>query len=93
MNLIPYISTWSILAVAVVIIAIYRVRVARRDDRSLDLLVSDQHVIAEQQMAIKKIRSIDRLGQALTVLAITYGLVIVTMYFYHIWQEGAKMPQ
>ena len=34
----------------------------------------------------------DRLGQALTVLAITYGLVIVFLYFYHIWQEGAKIP-
>ena len=33
MNLIPYISTWTILALAVVFIAIYRVRVARRDDR------------------------------------------------------------
>jgi hypothetical protein len=56
-------------------------------------MVSDQHVIADQQMAIKKIRSIDHLGQALTVLAITYGLVIVALYLYHIWQEGAKMPQ
>ena len=93
MNLIPYISTWTILALAVVIIAIYRVRVARRDDQSLDVMVHDDHLIAEQQMAIKKIRTIDRLGQALTVLAITYGLVIVAMYFYHVWQEGAKIPQ
>jgi ribonuclease D len=93
MNLIPYVSTWAILAVAVVIIAVYRVRIARRDDQSLHLMVSDQHVLADQQMAIKKIRSIDHLGQALTVLAITYGLVIVALYLYHIWQEGAKMPQ
>ena len=93
MNLIPYVSIWSLLAVAVVIIAIYRVRVARRDDRSLDLMVHDDHVIAEQQMAIKKIRNIDRLGQALTVVAITYGLLIVTLYLYHIWQEGSKIPQ
>ena len=47
MNLIPYISTWSILAVAVVIIAIYRIRVARHDDQSLDVMVHDEDTMLE----------------------------------------------
>ncbi len=93
MNLIPYISTWSVLALAVVVIAVYRVRVARRDDQSLDVMAHDAHLIEQQQLAIKRIRKIDRFGQALTVVTITYGLVIAALYLYHIWLEGSKIPQ
>ncbi len=92
MNPIPYVATWAVLAVVVIVIAVYRNKVARRDDQSLDLMVKDERVIEEQKLAIKKIRTIDRLGQALTVLTITYGLVIVAIYFYHIWEEGSKIP-
>lgn len=92
MNLIPYISTWTFLALVVLAIAIYRVTVARRDDRSLDLMVKDDRVIEAQKLAAKKIRTIDRWGQALTVLTITYGLVIAAVYFYQIWQLNTKIP-
>lgn len=92
MNLIPYISTWSLLALVVLAIAIYRIMVARRDDRSLDLMVHDEKVIADQKMAVKKIRTIDHWGQALTVLTVVYGLVIAFVYFYQVWQEATKIP-
>jgi hypothetical protein len=92
MNFIPYISTWSVCALAVLAMAIYRITVARRDDRSLDLMIKDERVIAGQKMAVKKIKTIDRWGQALTVLTVVYGLAIAFVYFYQIWQEATKMP-
>jgi hypothetical protein len=92
MNFIPYIVSWSVCALIVLGVAIYRITLAGRDDRSLDLMVKDEHVIADQKMAVKRIRSIDHWGEALTVITVLYGLAIASIYFYQIWQEATKMP-
>jgi hypothetical protein len=92
MNYIPYLVSWSVCALIVLGVAIYRMTIARRDDRSLDLMVKDEHVIADQKMAVKRIKSIDHWGEALTVITVLYGLAIAFIYFYQIWQEATKMP-
>lgn len=92
MNFLPYIVTWSVCALIVLGVAIYRINLARRDDRSLDLLVKDEHVIEDQKMAVKKIKTIDHWGEALTVITVLYGLAIASVYLYQIWQEATKMP-
>jgi hypothetical protein len=91
MNFVPYISTWAVLAVVVMGLGIYRMRVARHDDDTLDVIASDPGVIAHQKEAVHKIKLLDRWGQALTVLAILYGLVIAGLYLYHVWQEGTQI--
>jgi len=91
MNLLPYISTWVILAVVVLVLGIYRIRLARHDDDTLDVIVSDPGVIAHQKEAVHRIKVIDIWGQSLTVLAILYGLAIAALYLYHVWQEGAQI--
>jgi hypothetical protein len=92
MNLIAYISTWSVLALVVLAIAIYRITIARRDDRSLDVMMHDEKVIEDQKHAVKRIRTVDHWGQALTVLTVVYGLAIAFVYFYQAWQEATKIP-
>ncbi|HEV2351608.1 MAG TPA: hypothetical protein VG028_17390 [Terriglobia bacterium] len=92
MNFIPYISTWSVLALVVLAIGVYRITLARRDDRSLDLMVQDEHVIADQKQAVKRIKTIDHWGQALTILTVLYGLAIAFVYFYQVWQEATRIP-
>jgi hypothetical protein len=90
MNLGPYVAIWAVLGVVVLAIAIYRQRVARRDDQSLHIVEGEQ-LIAEQTKAYRKIGTIDRLGQSLTVFAILYGLVLAAVYLYHVWQESTKV--
>jgi len=91
MNLIPYVSTWSVLAFVVLILGIYRLRLGRRDDVTLDVLASDPGVLAHQKEAVHKIKVIDVWGQTLTVLAFLYGLAIVGYYLYNVWLEGTKI--
>ncbi len=90
MNLGPYVAIWAVLAIVVLAIAIYRQRVARRDDASLHI-VEGERLIAEQTKAYRKIGTIDRLGQSITVFAILYGLVLAVVYLYHGWQESTKI--
>jgi uncharacterized membrane protein len=92
MSLTLYVSIWVLLAVVVLVVAGYRMLVARRDDQSLDVTEEDSRVIEEQKQAIKKIRAIDRWGKSLTVLTIAYGLVIAIVYFANVWQEATKLP-
>jgi hypothetical protein len=92
MNLVPYISTWAVLAVVVIILAVYRVSLARRDDRSLDVLVQDPGVISAQKHALQRIRTIEIWGKSLTVFELVFGVAIAFLYFYRVWQESVKMP-
>jgi len=91
MDFLPYISIWAVLAVWVLALGGYRIMVARRDDATLDVLERNDHVIAQQKLAIQKIGAIDRWGMSLTVVTILYGLAIVVVYLAHLWQEGAKI--
>jgi len=91
MNLLPYLAIWAILAVWVLALGAYRIMVARRDDSTLDVLESNDRVIAQQKMAIQKIGAIDRWGKSLTVVTVLYGLAIAAVYIAHLWQESAKI--
>ncbi|MGD0695728.1 MAG: hypothetical protein ABSB82_12825 [Terriglobia bacterium] len=91
MNLTPYVSTWVVLAFVVLALGIYRIRLGRRDDSTLDVLASDPGVLAHQKDAVHRIKVIDVWGQTLTVLAFLYGLAIVGYYLYSVWEEGAKI--
>ncbi len=91
MNLNPYVWTWITLVAVVLVLAAYRLLVARREDDTLDVLEQDPKVIAEQQLMSKKIDVIDRWGQSLTVLAIVFGIALVTVYFYRVWLEGGRV--
>ena len=91
MNIIPYISTWVVLAVVVLVLGIYRIRLARHDDDTLDVIMSDPGVIAHQKETVHRLKVIDLWGQALTVLAVLYGLAIAALYLYQVWQEGTQI--
>ena len=91
MNPNPYVWSWILLVVVVLALAGYRLVVARREDDTLDVLEQDPNVIAEQKLMSKKIDLIDRWGQSLTVLAVVYGIVLVSVYFYRVWLEGGRV--
>ena len=89
-NLFPYVTSWAVLAFVVLVLGIYRIRMGRRDDATLDVFASDS-VAAQQQHAVHKMKVVDIWGQALTVIAFLYGLAIVGYYLYNVWVEGTKI--
>lgn len=90
MNFIPYIVVWVVLGIIVIVLAVSRMRLAKREDATLDVLESER--VAEQQKDMtKKIAKIDRWGQVLTVVLVVYGIVLAGIYIYHAWQQSSKI--
>jgi hypothetical protein len=92
MNLYPYLTSWSVLAIAVLAFAAYRYVVGSRNDTLIDLMEQDPGTLAAQNQAIRKIKTIDHWGEALTIITVAYGLVIALLYLHYVWVQGAKIP-
>lgn len=91
-NLLPYLVSWGVLLLAVVVLYVYRRRVARADDETLHVLDSNADKVAQQVAVVKKLEVIDRWGKILTVLLVLYALVLFVMYAYAAWQESSGVP-
>jgi hypothetical protein len=90
MNLIPYLVIWIVLGIMVLVLAISRMRLARREDKSLHILESEPEAEQHNDMA-KKIESIDWWGQGLTVVLVLYGILLAGIYIFQAWQQSSKI--
>jgi len=92
MNLVPYLFAWAVLAVVVVGMAMYRYRLVRREDATLDVL-ENAALVSEQGQIFKKANTIERWGKLLTLLVFVYGAAIAGVYFYHVWTAGEQIQR
>ena len=90
MNYIPYIVVWVVLGIIVIVLAISRMRLAKREDKTLDILESESAAGQQIQMT-KKITKIDRWGQVLTIVLVLYGIILAGIYIYQAWQQSSKI--
>ena len=75
----PFFVVWSILALGVLALFIWRKAVARNEDDTLHVM----HGALTQQTAIaQKLNFIDKWGKILTVIALVAGLLIAAAYVY-----------
>ncbi|MFN7992911.1 MAG: hypothetical protein U0Q18_04895 [Bryobacteraceae bacterium] len=81
-NILPYAISWGVLAIAVVVLIIYRKSVSSQEDDSLHL---EGNAPTEQVALAHRLAMIDRWGKAITALAILYGLALAALYVYQIW--------
>jgi hypothetical protein len=81
-NIVPLISSWALLAAAVVGLVVYRKMVSSREDDTLHL---DQSTASQQNTVAHKLEVIDRWGKILTAVAFLYGLVVAAVYFFNVW--------
>jgi hypothetical protein len=79
-NLVPYAFSWGVLAITVVVLALYRRAVASQEDNSLHL----EAEISGNQLA-NKLEIVDKWGRGLTVTALLWGLALSAMYLYQVW--------
>jgi hypothetical protein len=89
MNLIPYFVLWSLLAVAVLGLALYRkLLVFHGDDEFIHLAAGEEKLIPEQVALGRKLEFIDRWGKTLTVCTAAFGLVIAAVFLFQAWQAS-----
>jgi hypothetical protein len=84
-NLFPFTVFWMLLASVVVGLILYRKWIAKDEEDSLHVMDNEAGQVAQQAILAQKLETIDRLGKALTVAALAYGLVIGSAYLYQAW--------
>jgi hypothetical protein len=92
MNMIPYVAIWSVLAVAVLALALYRkVLTFHGDDEFVHLTDGEQRLIPQLVALGHKLEIIDRWGKFLTVFTVALGLAIAAFVLYQAWQASLQL--
>lgn len=82
-NLNIYLAVWMLLALIVVVLALYRKFItAHEEDRYVHLSQGEARLIPHQVDINRRISTIDRFGESLTILTLLGGLLIGAAYFY-----------
>ena len=84
-NLFPFTIVWMLLAALVIGLILYRKWVAKDEDDRLHTTASEMGMVARQAAIAHRLESIDRWGQALTLVALVYGLAVAAGHAYQIW--------
>jgi hypothetical protein len=92
MNLIPFVVLWSLLAVAVLGLALYRKLITiHGDDEFIHLGPGEEKLIPQQVALGRRLDFVDRWGKALTILTAAFGLLIVSVFLYLAWQASLQI--
>ena len=76
-NLLPFVAVWSMLALAVIVLLVWRKMVASKEDDQLHVL---HGAVTDQVSVASKLDAIDKWGKILTVVAVVLGLLIAAAY-------------
>jgi hypothetical protein len=76
-NLLPLLVVWTVLALAVLAMFIWRRSVASNEDDSLHLM---HGTLTQQTTVAQKLDVIDKWGKILTVITVLFGLLIAAVY-------------
>lgn len=89
MNMLPYVGIWSVCAVAVLVLALYRkVLTFHGDDEFVHLAAGEEQLIPQQVALSHKLEAIDRWGKGLTIFTFVLGLAIAAVVLYQGWQAS-----
>ena len=79
MNLFPLLIVWTVLALGVLALFLWRQAVARGEDDSLHVM---HGALTEQTSLAQKLEVIDKWGKIMTVITVVLGLLIAAAYVY-----------
>jgi len=87
--MIPLLVLWGLMAIAVLVLAIMR-RMAAKDES--EVIHVDDAAFETKQVAIAaRLEKIDHWGKITTVVAVVFGLVLLGIYLYNVWQQGSTV--
>jgi len=91
MNMTPFIWTWAVLAIIVLVLAIYRAMLASHEDESIHVSEVEAKQVTEQKKVGTKLNRVEFWGKLLTVVTILYGLAIAGAYLYRAWLQSSQV--
>jgi hypothetical protein len=84
--MIPLIALWSLMAVAVLVLAVMRKMASRGES---EVLHPDDKAFEDQQMGIaQRLEKIDHWGKIVTAVTFVYGLCLLGVHLYNVWMQG-----
>ncbi len=87
----PYVAVGALLALSVLILAAWRQVMDLHEDDSIHLKDAEAGMVKDQVALAQRIKSVDRAGKTLTVIAALYGLAMAGWVIYRQWIESAKL--
>ena len=89
-NFTPYLVVWSLLALMVLFLAIYRKNLSSKEDDTLHLNSGAGAVYAQESLAAK-LAAIDKWGKLLTVVVVIAGIALAGWYIYYVWTDAGRL--
>jgi hypothetical protein len=90
MTLTPYFAVWSILALCVLGLALYRKLIAMREDDLIHISDAEGKMIPKQIAMAHKLDDVDRWGKILTIATVALGFLLASIYLYQVYLESLK---
>jgi hypothetical protein len=82
---------WSVLAVSVLVLIVWRKAVARGEDDQLHVL--NTSAVGRQVEVAQKLEQIDKWGKIVTAVTVAFGVIIAGLFIYQTWvQTSTTIP-
>ncbi len=91
MKMMPYVISWAVLALVVLVLAAYRRWIAQSEDDYLH--VEGGTAVQKQETIAHKLDAIDKWGKGLTIVVAVYALIIGVMFMYSAWVSSGTTVQ
>ncbi len=91
MNLTPFVVLWSLLALFVLGLALYRKLVSTHEDTLIHIGEGEDKLIPNQIEVTHKLDVVDYWGKLLTVITVAAGLLLACVYLYQAWEASQKL--
>jgi hypothetical protein len=82
---------WTLLAIVVIGLALYRKLVSRGELDVAHFRDSEATLIPHQEFLARRLDWIDHWGKLLTVATVAYGFLIAVVYLIRVWQDGNQI--
>ncbi len=83
MDLTPYLMSWGILVLLLIVVAIYRQSLASREDDSVHLHEGEEKIVDKQATLAKKISRVGTCVKILLGIVAVAGLAILALYLHY----------
>lgn len=90
MSFLTLVVSWAVLAVVVIVMAIYRRSLSNQTDELVHVSEAEIGAVERQRVIGKKLEVIDNWGKILTVVVLVYGIALAGYYLYLGWSQQSK---
>jgi hypothetical protein len=78
-------SSWALLGLLVIVLAVYRARLARTEDDHIHFSDREAALVSEQTHHAQRVEVVEKWGKTLTVVLVLYGVALAAYYLYNLF--------